>query len=53
MGKFEIAFIERFTVGPLLGFGFYPKQNDNDFDELNIYCIFFAIHIKYYNNANT
>tara|TARA_R110000772_G_scaffold8483_8_gene28099 strand:- start:4272 stop:4418 length:147 start_codon:yes stop_codon:yes gene_type:complete len=46
--KYEFAIIERFTTGPLLGFSYYPKENMDDFHELNIYCIVFAIHFKLY-----
>ena len=44
----EFAIIERFSSGPLLGFSYYPKKNDKDFDEINIYCILFALHFKLY-----
>ena len=46
--KYEFAIIERFTVGPLLGFSYYPKEDLNDYHEFNVYCILFAIHIKLY-----
>jgi hypothetical protein len=49
----EFAIIERFSCGPLLGFSYYPKNNDKDFDELNIYCIVFVLHFKFYNDAHT
>tara|TARA_R110000744_G_scaffold59288_2_gene123411 strand:- start:1267 stop:1425 length:159 start_codon:yes stop_codon:yes gene_type:complete len=51
--KWEFAIVERFSVGPLLGFSYYNKEHREDFEELNIYCIFFALHFKFYNNANT
>jgi hypothetical protein len=44
----EFAIIERFTLGPLLGFSFYSKQHKKDYDELNIYLIFIVLHFKYY-----
>ena len=46
--KYEFAIIERFTVGLMLGFSYYPKENIEDYHELNIYCILFAIHFKLY-----
>ena len=51
--KWEVAVIERISTGPLLGFSYYPKEDINDFDEVNIYFIIFALHFKFYNNANT
>ena len=45
---YEFAIIERFTVGPLLGFSYFAKKNSKDFHELNIYCILFALHFKIY-----
>jgi|TARA_R110000787_G_C13328008_1_gene437091 hypothetical protein len=51
--KVEFAIIERFSTGPLLGFSYYPKFNNNDFEEINIYLILFAFHFKIYKDANT
>jgi len=48
VSKYEFAIIERFSTGPLLGFSYYPKNNKEDFDELNIYCIVFVLHFKIY-----
>jgi len=44
----EFTIIERFTLGPLLGFSYYPKENNNDYDEFNIYLIFIVLHFKFY-----
>jgi len=44
----EFAIIERFTTGPLLGFSYFPKENQNDFIEINVYIILFALHFKFY-----
>tara|TARA_R110001592_G_scaffold10427_1_gene54043 strand:+ start:789 stop:929 length:141 start_codon:yes stop_codon:yes gene_type:complete len=44
----EFAIIERFNIGPLIGFSYFPKENEKDFDEFNIYLIFFALHFKFY-----
>ena len=46
--RFEFAIIEKFSSGILIGFTFYPKKNEKDFDELNIYFILFALHFKLY-----
>ena len=45
----EFTIIERFTLGPLLGFSYYPKENNTDYDEFNIYLIFIVLHFKFYN----
>ena len=48
--KWECAIIEKFSTGILIGFSYYPKIDEKDYDEINIYCILFAIHIKLYTN---
>ncbi len=47
--KWEFAIIDRISTGLLIGFSFFPKNYDKDFDELNIYCILFVLHFKFYN----
>ncbi len=51
--KYEFAIIDRFFIGPLIGFSYYGKDNDRDFEEFNLYLIFIVLHFKFYNNANT
>ena len=46
--KYEFAIIERLSTGILIGFSFYTKENKDDYNELNIYCILFALHFKLY-----
>jgi hypothetical protein len=46
--KWELAIIERFTVGLMIGFSYYPKEDEKDFTELNFFLIFFALHFKFY-----
>ena len=48
--KWEFAILERFYIGPLIGFSYFIKENDKDFEELNIYLIFIVLHFKFYNN---
>jgi len=48
VNKFEFSIIERFTVGPLIGFSYYPIEYEKDYTELNIYCIVFVLHFKFY-----
>ena len=47
MDKFRIGFGETFYTGPLLGFSSYPQDEENQFNELNIYLLFVFIHIKW------
>ena len=35
--------------GLLLGIEYYPIDDENDFNELNIYLLFFVIHFRVYN----
>lgn len=35
--RYEFAIIERFSIGPLLGFSYYPKEDEKDFHELNFF----------------
>ena len=53
MKKIEFAIIERFALGILIGFSYLPEDEENNFDELNIYLIFIVLHFKFYNNADT
>jgi len=53
MKKIEFAIIERFALGILIGFSYLPEDEQTNFSELNIYIIFFVLHFKFYNNANT
>ena len=45
----EFAIINRVYDGPLLGFTYFPIDKNGDFSELNLYLLFFVIHIKVYN----
>ncbi len=51
--KWEFAIVDRFLIGPLLGFSYLGKEYKKDFEELNIYLIFIVLHFKFYTNANT
>ena len=44
----EVAIINRFDVGLLIGFSFFNKDNKKDFNELNIYLFIIVIHIKWW-----
>tara|TARA_R100000654_G_scaffold14257_1_gene30812 strand:- start:26149 stop:26298 length:150 start_codon:yes stop_codon:yes gene_type:complete len=48
--KYEVAIIDRSYDGYcfLLGVSIHPKNNDDDFLEINIYFIFLVLHIKIY-----
>jgi hypothetical protein len=47
MDDFRIGFGETFSTGPLVGFSSYPEDEQNEFNELNIYLLFVFIHIKW------
>ena len=46
----DFAIINRFYDGPLLGFTYFPAEDEIDYTELNIYLIFIILHFKLYNN---
>ena len=48
--KIKFALVERFLDGPLIGFTYFPKNEVQDFNELNLYLIFIVLHFKIYNN---
>ena len=48
--KIKFALVERFLDGPLIGFTYFPKDEVQDFNELNLYLIFIVLHFKIYNN---
>lgn len=49
MELISISFSERFKIGPLLGFSYYPPDEHDDYSELNIFLIFFLIRIAWTN----
>jgi hypothetical protein len=44
----KISIINRADVGLLLGFSYFKKEYETDFNELNIYLFFIVIHIKWW-----
>ena len=45
MNIIEISISERFAIGPLLGWSFFGPDEEEDFYELNIYLVFFMLHL--------
>ena len=43
----RIALIDRTRVGLLFGWSWFPAEDENDFEELNIYLFFFGLHITW------
>lgn len=37
------------TSGFLFGFEYYPIDNDQEYNELNIYLLFIVLHFRVYN----
>ena len=48
--KIKFALVERFLDGPLIGFTYFPEDEVQGFNELNLYLIFIVLHFKIYNN---
>jgi len=48
--KYEIAIIDRTQqcYAFIIGFSIHPKDDENDFLEINIYFLFLVLHIKIY-----
>mgnify|MGYP003625426390 CR=1 FL=1 len=46
--NFQFAVIDRSLTGLLVGFSFYPKVDQSDFSELNIYLLIIVLHFKFY-----
>jgi len=46
--KWEFNIVDRSLVGLLLGFSYFPKENQNDYNELNIYLLIIVLHFKFY-----
>lgn len=46
--RYEVAIIDRSVGGFvfMLGFGIHPKDDENDFLEINFYILFLVLHIK-------
>lgn len=45
---YEVVISERFRIGPMLGWAFFTPEGDEDWYELNLYFIFFMLHIKWW-----
>ncbi|QDP45762.1 MAG: hypothetical protein Tp1102DCM384591_4 [Prokaryotic dsDNA virus sp.] len=48
--RYEVAIIDRSASGITLlgGVSIHPKDDENDFLEINFYFLFFVLHIKLY-----
>jgi hypothetical protein len=43
----EIEILNRFNIGPCIGFGYYPIDEEWDDNELILYLLFISIHIRW------
>ena len=43
----ELRIIDRSKVGILIGFSYFPKDEEEDKNELNIYLLLVCISMKY------
>jgi hypothetical protein len=46
--KFELSIYDRLHLGPLIGFEIVPRDESHDWNEFNIYVIFFVICYKWW-----
>jgi hypothetical protein len=48
--KYEVAIIDRSLqcYSFIIGFSIHPRDNENDFLEINFYFLFLVLHIKIY-----
>lgn len=46
--RYEVAIIDRSVGGFvfMFGIGIHPKDDENDFLEINFYIVFLVLHIK-------
>ena len=50
MKRYEVAIIDRSlqSFSFIIGFSVHPKDDENDFLEINFYFLFLILHIKLY-----
>jgi len=48
MYRFEFRIIEKLSSGLMVGFSYYPVDEENNFSELNIYLLVIVLHFKFY-----
>ena len=46
--KWEFNIIDRSMIGLLVGFSYLPKEDNNDYTELNLYLLIIVLHFKFY-----
>ena len=46
--KWELSIIDRSLIGLLIGFSYFPKKDNDDYTELNIYILIIVLHFKIY-----
>jgi len=46
--NWNFTIIDRSLVGLLFGFSYYPKNNESDYTEFNIYLLIIVLHFKFY-----
>ena len=49
MNKFQFGIMETLSNGLLLGFAYYPYDDESQFSELNVYLVLFGLHFRFYN----
>ena len=46
--KWEFGIIDRSLIGLLVGFSYLPKEDNNDYTELNLYLLIIVLQFKFY-----
>ena len=46
--KLEFSIIDRSLIGLLVGFSYLPKEDNNDYTEINLYLLIIVLHFKIY-----
>jgi len=47
MNIIELNISERFAIGPLLGWSIFGPDEEEPYYELNVYLVFFMIHVTW------
>ena len=46
--KLEFSIIDRSLIGLLVGFSYLPKEDNNDYTEINLYLLIIFLNFKIY-----
>ena len=46
--RWKFALMDRSLVGLMIGFSYFPKEDENDYTEFNIFLLLIVLHFKFY-----